>query len=255
MDLENQPELVDLEAIAGVRLAKALPLEQLETGLRAFMAKQAGSVTRVAYRDSTLLQVKEAEQDASTYVTVTGDSKILLIGAKKSLEGALDRYASGNKVSPARLFPASIGKAVGKNSLYVIVNPTAEMTAKLGQPNAGAPPNPAKALMGKLKSAGFGVNFAETMDLAIVSQFADAATAQQASMLTDAQAISGIKMFATMLTGGAPLPLLQTMKTGAGDTGIAWFKMSLSKADLDLMVKAAEQKMQQAVPEGMTPIE
>ncbi len=48
-----------------------------------------------------------------------------------------------------------------------------------------------------------------------------------------------------MMTGGAPLPVLQTMKTGTGAAGTAWFKLALSKADLELLGKVIAAQQQQ----------
>lgn len=253
MAWEDKPELDKVRAIVGMRLAKELPIDRLETGLKTFAASHAQetgttppTISRVAIGDTPVLQVKEADKENSVCLAVAEGNKILLIGKQDVLEGALDRYASGKTVSPRTLFHAAVGKAVSRGNCYVIVKPTADMIAIMTETNEAAPLNPTAALMTKLETSGIGLNFAETLDLAVVSQFADAEAAKQASMLADAQAVSGIKMFATMMTGGALLPMLQTMKTGAGDTGTAWFKLSVSKQDLDLFVKAMKQKMQQA---------
>lgn len=257
--LEDKPELDDMKLVAGVKLAKKLPIDRLESGMKAHNAAQvkegkpASVLSRSEYKGVPVLQLKEADKTSALHIAMVSGDKLLLMGSQKELEGAIDREKTGKTVSPAKLFPASVAKSVSSGNFFLLMNPTSEMIAKMSTPKEGAQPNPAAMLMKKLKTAGVRIHFAETMDLSLASQFADGASAQQASMLIDAQAISGIKMMATMMMGGMPLPVLQTMKTGAEDSGMTWFKMSLSKADLDMLVKVAEQKMQQQGSQSMPP--
>ncbi|MDT8390838.1 MAG: hypothetical protein RRC34_10065 [Lentisphaeria bacterium] len=252
VDWDDTPEMGGVDALAAVKLGKELPVSKLETGLKASFAKKAeeketpaGTVSRYSYDDTVILQVKEPDDDVPTCLAMTSDDKVLLVGSKSAIEGALDRYASGSKISPSTLFPASVGKAVGRGSCYMLLNPTADMMTRMGKQEDGAP-NPAKDLLTKLKSIGLGINFGESLDLALIGQFTTDEAARQASMMVDAQAVSGLKMMLSMMTGGAPLPMLQTMKAGAGQIGMAWFKMSLSQADLDVLAQVAEKKTREA---------
>lgn len=255
MDLENGSDLNSLEALFGLSLAKEVSIDKLEAGLRTFAAKEAeknGTTPAVISRSNGMLEIKAADDKRPVYVAMAAGDKAMVIGSKKAVEGALERYTSGRNISPTTLFPASIGKVVGTSNYYMIVKPTAEMVAKM-KSQSEANPNPVAAVMAKIQSAGIGVNFGETLNLSVIGDFGGAEVAQQASMLMDAQFVSGVKMFATMMTGGTPLPVLQTMKTGTGDGGTAWFKMSLSKADFELFAKAAKEKQQQMMQNNAAP--
>ena len=242
--LDTPPDPSTLNALVAVELAKELPVDKLETGLKAFVTTQAKdegkpapTVSRVSHGDTDMIQVKEAGKEDLTCLALTNADKVLLVGPKAAVEGALDRYKSGHNTSPGSLFPSSVGKAVGRSSFYILLKPTADMLTKM-ESKEGDAPNPAKQMVAQLKALGLGLNFGDSLNLALVGAFPTAETANQASMMIDAQAISGIKMMLSMMTGGQPLPMLATMKTGAVKNGMVWFTMALSQADLDGLVKA-----------------
>jgi hypothetical protein len=195
MSLNSAPEVDTVNALIAVKLAKELPMDRLETGLKSFLAKQAEeegtpapTITRAIYGDTGIIQVKEADAKELICLTMTNDDTLLLVGPQAAVEGAVDRYKSGNNTSPGKLFPVSVGKAVGRSSSYLLLKPTPDMLAKMGTQDANES-NPAKDLMGKLKALGLGLHFDENLDLSLVGAFPTAEQGQQASMLIDPGAV------------------------------------------------------------------
>lgn len=243
----------NLEFAVGIEVAKPVSLDQVEAFVKAVVAKQEKplNITRAKLAGGDALMLDEGDDDDHICLVLQAGGKLVLGGTKSGVENAIARAAK-----PAPLAKAVVGSGLPEGrkpmwfmSLVLSDSMKAELNEKTAAPADG---NPMQANLAKcfqnMSGAALTVDMAETLDLAVYAKLASAENATMLKGLFDNMAMPAVKMGATMLTGGQPLPLLDSMATSStGDT--ASLKLSVTTADLDTLGAAAKAQPSPMVPE------
>lgn len=270
LDSGEKPNLVEMDAVLGVRLAKVLTDNQLEIGLKAFAEQMAEEeeleavpiVSRTQQNGVSIFKTQKVGEKDALYFAMTDGGKALLMGSEMGIMGTLARQTKGETTNTKKLFPTSIAAAVKSADFALLFQPTGAMQAKMKESAANPEAGPG-AMFGqvfsKMKGLGLAIRSTDVMDIQLIGDFGDKAVAEQTRGLLDTQVISMVKMFASMAAGGKTMPLLQTMKASAMENGTASVTLSISGEDVDvfkeIMKEQAEQKNGAQGEDDFTPVE
>lgn len=270
IDFESgrKPDMGTVDAVMAMEFTKTLSDDRLEAGLKTLVAQTAEeraldtvpAVVRSTYNGTTLFTGANPDNpEEKIAFAMIGGGKIMLMGSETGLKGAVDRGKGGKTNSLAGLFPATLVSNVSGKDVAVLFQPTPEITAKMKSNAEAAAANPAKAMramaaqaFAELAGFGFGMAAGNSLEVNWIGDFGSEPVAQQVKGMLDNSVISGIKMLATMMTGGQPLPMLNSLKANAAANGTAGLSFAIAEQDLTMLKQVAEQRKQQAA-EGMMP--
>jgi len=262
LDAGTPPDLTAIDAVMSLHLAKPVAADKLEASLKTFAAKLAEEqgqdkpmqVARTEHRGHPVFVGTDPEDAQKRMLfAMAGGDQVLLLGSEMGVKGALDRLADNQMVKLGEIFPATVGAEVASADFYLLFTPTPAMTAKLKKQAAAAAGQGQQAAMAAMaanafagmKGLGLGIKADKDMQLTWVADLGGEAAAQQVRTMIDNQVISGIKMMGAMMTGGRPLPLLQTLLAEAKPNGVVSFKFAIADQDVNTFAEAAKERVSQ----------
>jgi hypothetical protein len=160
------------------------------------------------------------------------------------LANCLGRLSSPVKPATALQGSGLSSGQLPQSFLAVILSDSmkAELDKQLAQAEQqpGMAANAAKCFKG-LSGASLTVDMGAAMALNLHVSLASAEQAETAKNLFDNVALSGIKMGASMLTGGQTLPVLETLAATTSGS-VASVSATLTEADMDMLQQIAKEK-------------
>lgn len=252
--LDGVQEDIDenVEAAIGIELKTAVELDQIEKFLNAAAEKDGKTmnITRETVGGANALVVDEGDGDDPMYVATVSKGKIVLGGTRDGLANAVKRAAKPVKMASAMEGSGMPSGTAPQMFLAIILSDAmkAEIGEKITTAEAeeGMAANFAKCFKG-MNGATLGIGMTDAVDLAVYVNLASEEQATTLKSLFENTALSGLKMGVTMMTGGQPMPMLESITTQV--TGpVASLNLKVTEADIDLIKAAAEKSAQSMQP-------
>ncbi|MFO7822257.1 MAG: hypothetical protein R6V56_09430 [Lentisphaeria bacterium] len=265
-DAKGYAEIADkLNGVMAVGIAKPVTLDQLEEAAKKATEENEEvevETSRRDYKGNQILVLTNSKEDkkAPIAVATAADGKVIVIGSMLGAKGALDRAESGD------INAASQALGLGKDQqpqMAVRFDLTEamqkEMQQQKPQTQPGNPMAGAAAAFKGLEQVKAYVTMGKNMDVLLAMAVGSEDDAKAAKNVLDNQVIGMIRMGMSMLAGGQPMPLLESLKTATDPTGTVKFSFSFSPSDIGLIQKAMKKQQtpptsaEGDMPEGIMP--
>ncbi len=243
------PNAENMDLAMTVSLKKALPLEKLKEALLKISSEteQKMTLTSSDYSGATILISKKEgtsspEQLSELVTSVLGNDQLVLVGTQKSVKGAIDRSVAGQcaTVQPEL---ETLRTQAGDSQLYFLFSLPTVLQEKLKEKAAGSASTPQGNLMQacqSLKNLTLAVKFDDKLHISIAGMLGSEQDASQLRSLLDNMVIGMAKMGLSIMLGGKPLPMLDTLKAETQPGAIVKFSLALGEQDLDTLREAGQ---------------
>ncbi len=239
----DPPSMDELLMTGAVELKKPVTGEQLVRFIEA-VAEEEGEepqITETAHGGVTIYTISEMgpEVDAdSISIAMIGGDRIGLFGPQAALREAIDRTNAG-RVEALSAELQQIRQTVRPGAqAYVIFAMTPALKASAAEEAAAASPNDptaaAQKAMGSLNGASLSLSMGNQAQVSLIGVFENPDDAAGMTQFFDNMVISTIRMFAGMMLGEKPLPMLQSLQA-RHDGNQAELSFTLSEADVQTM--------------------
>lgn len=266
MEAKAYADVADtLNGVMAVQLAKAVTLDQIEEAIQAAADDDPDmtvAMSRENYKNDEILVVNAKEsadaKESPFAVAMANDNKTIVAGTMIGTKGALDR--AGGKAESA---VAALDLDEESPAQFAMrLNLTEEMRNQLkenAKQQAGQTGNPQAAMaqsFADLEKVSAAVNMADSMDVSLAMALGSEESATAAKGMIDTNVLGMARMMISMMSGGQPTTLGQSLKTVADPDGSVVLSFTLSSEDLDLIKKMSEQQGAPAggMPGGTTPM-
>ena len=252
---DEPPEPEDIDVALGVSLAKPLTLETLREVIKQLQEAEdlELAVRSATHQNTDLLVAKDTsegtEQDVEIGMTMIESETVFIGGFLPDVKAAMDRAAAGQTAElAANLKKLQDGMQPGTQLSCLFSFPEAlrERIRTEAAKSAAAGQMQAQALMAMRSMTGLALSVAmdETLSVRLSAVLGSPEDATQLRSIVDTMVISGAKMGLSMMLGGKPVPMLESLRAEATPDGVVTVSAAVTVDDIQILQTLGSQKGQ-----------